>query len=72
MPQKIGGVSFFALLVLLSPLIVVALSAIVLKERISRNTWIALAVYWCSSIVIVSKRTAQASHETDGLEASVG
>lgn len=35
---KIGGVSFFGLLTLLSPLSVVALSTIVLKERISTNT----------------------------------
>jgi drug/metabolite transporter (DMT)-like permease len=41
---KIGGVSFFALLTLLSPLIVVALSPIVLKEQISKNTWIALGI----------------------------
>ena len=41
---KIGGVSFFGLLSLLSPLSVVALSTIVLKERISTNTWIALGM----------------------------
>ena len=41
---KIGGVSFFALLTLLSPLIVVALSAMVLRERINRKTWIALCI----------------------------
>jgi drug/metabolite transporter (DMT)-like permease len=41
---KIGGVSFFGLLTLLSPLTVVALSTIVLKERIRRNTWIALGL----------------------------
>lgn len=41
---KIGGVSFFGLLTLLSPLSVVALSTIVLKERISTNTWIALGI----------------------------
>jgi len=41
---KIAGVSFFALLTLLSPLIVVALSPVVLKERISRATWLALAI----------------------------
>jgi len=41
---KIGGVSFFGLLTLLSPLIVVALSTVVLKERIRTNTWIALGI----------------------------
>ena len=41
---KIGGVSFFGLLTLLSPLTVVALSTIVLKERIRRHTWIALGL----------------------------
>jgi len=41
---KIGGVSFFGLLTLLSPLTVVALSMIVLKERIRTNTWIALGL----------------------------
>ena len=37
---KIG----FGLLTLLSPLVVVALSPLVLKERIRRNTWLALAI----------------------------
>jgi drug/metabolite transporter (DMT)-like permease len=41
---KIGGVSFFGLLTLLSPLCVVALSTIVLKERITGRTWTALAL----------------------------
>ena len=41
---KIGGVSFFALLTLLSPLIVVALATIVLKEQVRRSTWIALGI----------------------------
>jgi drug/metabolite transporter (DMT)-like permease len=41
---KIGGVSFFGLLTLLSPLCVIALSTIVLKERIRTRTWIALGI----------------------------
>jgi drug/metabolite transporter (DMT)-like permease len=41
---KIGGVSFFGLLTLLSPLCVVALSTIVLKERIRTRTWMALGI----------------------------
>jgi drug/metabolite transporter (DMT)-like permease len=41
---KLAGVSFFALLTLLSPLIVVALSAAVLNERIRTSTWIALGI----------------------------
>ena len=51
---KIGGVSFFALLALLSPLIVVALSAIVLKERIKRNTWVALGIALIGLALMVS------------------
>jgi drug/metabolite transporter (DMT)-like permease len=53
---KIGGVSFFALLTLLSPLIVVALSPIVLKERISRNTWLALVIALAGVTVIVREK----------------
>jgi drug/metabolite transporter (DMT)-like permease len=41
---KIGGVSFFGLLTLLSPLSVVALSTVVLKEQIRTRTWIALGI----------------------------
>src|SRR5688572_9525564 len=41
---KTGGVSFFGLLSLLSPLTLVALSTIVLEERLSTNTWIALGL----------------------------
>jgi drug/metabolite transporter (DMT)-like permease len=51
---KIGGVSFFGLLTLLSPLIVVALSPLVLNERIHRNTWFALAMAIVGIIIMVN------------------
>jgi drug/metabolite transporter (DMT)-like permease len=58
---KIGGVSFFGLLTLLSPLCVVALSTVVLKERISRNTWTALAIAVAGLTLMVWGKIAVAS-----------
>ncbi len=55
---KIGGVAFFGLLTLLSPLLVVVFSALVLRERIRANTWIALLVAMGGVLVIVSGKLA--------------
>jgi drug/metabolite transporter (DMT)-like permease len=53
---KIGGVSLFGLLTLLSPLTVIAVSAIVFKERIRRTTWMAIGIAFIGLTAMVNGR----------------